>query len=977
MSWFDQLRSDTPRAFWARGVKLARSGVVVGVSAQPDNDGEEVILRVAEPTAPTPFTVHIWTGDEDWACDCAIDDETCPHIAAAAIALTNARKNRGGQALPRAGELPDGGSTDAGPKRAASTVGYRMSRSERGLRMERVLVRVGKDHPLQGNLIGRTDGPLVLSTEVDLTIEKIYRNRWGGPIPRELMSRLLFAVQLTKDVTLDGEPVSVSGEPVVPHGLVDDDPDPRNAQGFRVRLVRDPGITEVFRNGAVLCSGQLRPIGRGDLNVEQRQALTRGIQYGVDDVKKLVAEAIPALRSRIPVLIRTTRLPDSLDSKPRLLLETKTKGDSLVVKPVIVYGDPPSARVEREDLEIFGTVVPIRNPPAERRLRQRSSEVLGLPVGLERTYTGENAVRFVDGLGSYKGEISGDGVDAFRRAEPVTPTVKIDGDRLDLDFGGADPERMVEAWMAGERMVRVAEGWAPLPAGWLEQHGHLVADLLASRDESGRVPRHALFDLARLAKDLDQPPPPQLSGLRALIDDFDGIPDARLPADLDAELRHYQQVGVDWLHFLRDTGMGGILADDMGLGKTLQALCVIEAPALVICPTSVLHNWASEAARFRPSLKICVYHGPQRVLDAENAVVLTTYGILRGDIERLSQIQWKVAVLDEAQAIKNPDSQVARSAYKLNADFRLTLTGTPVENRLEELWSQLHFTNRGLLGGRRDFRDRYEKPISIGEPGVAGRLRERIAPFVLRRMKEEVAPELPPRTDMVLRCTLSRDERLVYDAVRAATREQIAAQLGKGNSVLAALEALLRLRQAACHTGLVPGHEAESSSKVRLLAETLDEVVSEGHKALVFSQWTSLLDRVEPALRKEGIDFVRLDGTTRNRKDVVDQFQADDGPPVFLISLRAGGTGLNLTAADHVFLLDPWWNPAVEEQAADRAHRIGQDKPVMVYRIVAEDTVEERILALQDRKRALADAALGEADRAGRITRDELLALLE
>ncbi len=950
---------------------------MVGVSTTAEDDGEEILLRVAEPNTPVPFTVYIWTGDEDWSCDCAIENDACPHVVAAAISIEQVRKRRGPRALPRAGERPDGEKVGLGPSHAASTVGYRFSRDPKGLRLDRVLVRVGDDHPLVGNLAGRADGPLVLSTDVDLMLEDIYRNRWGGVIPREVMSRLLFAVQLTKDVTLDGTPVDVSGEPVVPHGLVDDDPDPRNAQGFRVRVVRDPGIEEVFRNSAVICANQLRPIGRGDLSVEQRQALTRGIQYGVDDVHKLVAEAIPALRGRIPVLVRTSRLPDSLESRPRLVLETKAKGDSLVVKPVIVYGDPPTARVEREDLEIFGDVVPIRNIPSERRLRQQSSETLGLPVGLERSYSGEAAVRFVDGLDRFTGDVSGDGLGGFRRAAPVTPQVRIDGDRLDLDFGGADPERMVEAWLAGERMVRVAEGWAPLPEGWLELHGHLVADLLASRDESGRVPRHALFDLARLAKDLDQPPPPQLSGLRALIDDFDGIPTAKLPADLNAELRHYQQIGVDWASFLRETGMGGILADDMGLGKTLQALCVIEAPALVICPTSVLHNWASEAAKFRPELKISVYHGPQRQLDTENSVVITTYGILRGDIELLSKVQWKVAVLDEAQAIKNPDSQVARSAYKLNADFRLTLTGTPVENRLEELWSQLHFANRGLLGGRRDFRERYEKPISLGEPGVAARLRERIAPFVLRRMKEEVAPELPPRTDMVLRCTLSRDERLVYDAVRAATREQIAAQLGKGNSVLAALEALLRLRQAACHTGLVPGHEAESSSKVRLLAETLDEVVSEGHKALVFSQWTSLLDRVEPVLRETGIEFTRLDGTTRNRKEVVDLFQDDNGPPVFLISLRAGGTGLNLTAADHVFLLDPWWNPAVEEQAADRAHRIGQDKPVMVYRIVTEDTVEERILALQDRKRALADAALGEADRAGRITREELLALLD
>ena len=336
-------------------------------------------------------------------------------------------------------------------------------------------------------------------------------------------------------------------------------------------------------------------------------------------------------------------------------------------------------------------------------------------------------------------------------------------------------------------------------------------------------------------------------------------------------------------------------------------------------------------------------------------------------------------VLDEAQTIKNPDSQVARAAFALPGDFRLALTGTPVENRLEELWSQLHFAAPGLLGGRSDFDQRYARPIAAGEPGVAGRLRARIRPFVLRRLKSEVAKELPPRTDVVLRCTLGDAERKVYDAVRAATREEIVARLDAGGSgsVMKALEALLRLRQAACHPALVPGQDGGESAKLALLMETLEEALEEGHKALVFSQWTSLLDLVEPELEARGVAFTRLDGSTRDRGGVVASFQADDGPPVMLVSLKAGGTGLNLTAADHVFLLDPWWNPAVEDQAADRAHRIGQDRPVLVHRLVAEDTVDERILALQAQKREIAEAALGEAEAAAGLTRADLLALLD
>jgi SNF2 family DNA or RNA helicase len=357
-------------------------------------------------------------------------------------------------------------------------------------------------------------------------------------------------------------------------------------------------------------------------------------------------------------------------------------------------------------------------------------------------------------------------------------------------------------------------------------------------------------------------------------------------------------------------------------------------------------------------------------------VTLTTYAILRLDVELLAGQRWGTVILDEAQAIKNPESQVAAAAFRLRAERRVTLTGTPVENRLDELWSQFHFLNRGFLGGRGDFHERYAAPIASGEPGSAERLRERIRPFVLRRLKREVAPELPPRTEMVLRCVLGPDERSIYDTVRAAALDDVVRRLGAGGNVLAALEALLRLRQAACHPALVPGQQAQRSSKLDLLLESLENVVAEGHKALVFSQWTALLDLTEPHLHAGRIEFLRLDGSTRDRAAVVRGFQDENGPPVMLISLKAGGTGLNLTSADHIFLLDPWWNPAVEDQAADRAHRIGQERPVMVYRLVAEETVEERILALQQRKREIADAALGQADQAAGLTRDELLDLL-
>jgi SNF2 family DNA or RNA helicase len=306
------------------------------------------------------------------------------------------------------------------------------------------------------------------------------------------------------------------------------------------------------------------------------------------------------------------------------------------------------------------------------------------------------------------------------------------------------------------------------------------------------------------------------------------------------------------------------------------------------------------------------------------------------------------------------------------------MTGTPVENRLDELWSLMHFANRGLLGGRHEFDAELARPIADGAAGAAAALRQRIRPFVLRRRKAEVAPELPPRLEATLVITLDERERALYDTVRAATQSELVAALGEAGrlDVMRALEALLRLRQAACHPGLLPGQKAATSSKLEALLLALTTAAADGHKALVFSQWTSLLDLLEPLLAQAEIAYTRLDGATRDRAAVVEAFQAEAGPPVMLVSLKAGGTGLNLTAADHVFLCDPWWNPAVEDQAADRAHRIGQERPVTIYRLVSAGTVEERILELAQRKRAVADAALGDAAAAASLTREDLLALL-
>ncbi len=821
----------------------------------------------------------------------------------------------------------------------------------------------------------------------DLAVEHVLGRRSNGTIPREMMSRLLAALAQCHDVLLDDQLINISSKNVLPYACVED-----RGDGFALFIERDPSIREVFKNGVVLCGDTLRPVGQSGLTAREREELQGpdGRYFAAGDVAELVTEVLPSLRKRVPVDIRTSRLPSTRVEPPRLQITTRREGDMLVVDPQLVYGDPPTARVEGDRLIPMGRgALPIRDTKTEQRLARQLQHHLKLVPGRALNVTGAQAVDLASQLHRWPGDVRGIGHETFFLAPPLRPRLQLDPAHFHVEFqseteGGRGRQghrvsagAVLRAWQDNTTLIPLqGGGWAPLPIDWLQQFGHYVADLLAARNAAQELPASALPDLARLCDALDEPRPPELAKLQTLLDDFSGIPNVELADDLQATLRSYQRDGVNWLVFLHRAGLGAMLADDMGLGKTLQALCAVRGRTLVVSPTSVLHNWAEEIQRFRPALRCAIYHGPQRRLDPQADVTLTTYALLRLDIGTLASEPWDTVILDEAQNIKNPESQVAQAAYQLQAGFRITLSGTPIENCLDELWSQFHFLNRGLLGGRQHFQERYVKAITQGQPGAAERLRERLRPFILRRRKLEVATELPPRTEVVLRCVLTTDEHDVYHAIQAATREDVIKRLAAGGSVLEALEAFLRLRQAACHSGLVPDHEAPTSSKVDLLIETLDQVIADGHKALVFSQWTALLDRVEPHLRAADMDFERLDGTTRDRAGVVNRFQSDDGPPVMLISLRAGGVGLNLTAADHIFLLDPWWNPAVEDQAADRAHRIGQDRPVLVTRLVAQDTVEERILALQQQKRLLAEAVLDGAEQATALTREDLMALL-
>ncbi|MCB9134875.1 MAG: SNF2 helicase associated domain-containing protein [Anaerolineales bacterium] len=545
-----------------------------------------------------------------------------------------------------------------------------------------------------------------------------------------------------------------------------------------------------------------------------------------------------------------------------------------------------------------------------------------------------------------------------------------------------------------ERFIKLADGTiGEIPEEWLQKYRHLFG-LGEQTDEGVRLSEHHLTLLDQLLEDADRAQADDQYRQRLQrLTQFDGIATQTLPTTFTGELRPYQKAGFDWLYFLHDYKFGGCLADDMGLGKTVQVLAFlqslreknqIEKADLIVVPRSLLINWEREAARFTPNLRVHHHFGLGRDKESPNFdefdLVLTTYGTLLRDVQTLRMYKFHYVVLDESQAIKNPAAQTSKAVRLLNSAHRLVMTGTPVENNTFELWSQFAFLNPGLLGNLEYFKEEFSGPIERRKDDeTANFLKKIVFPFILRRTKDQVAPELPPRTERILYADMEPAQQKLYNKTRDYYRALLMGMIeeeGMNNARMKVLEGLLRLRQISNHPKLVEKDFRGDSAKMEMLMEHLETLEAEGHKALIFSQFVEMLKIIRGELDKRKIKYNYLDGRTRKRQEQVDEFQTDPTIPFFLISLKAGGVGLNLTAADYVIHVDPWWNPAVEMQATDRTHRIGQDKPVFVYKLIARDTVEEKILQLQDQKRALVEQLIStEASFFKELTTDDIQVL--
>jgi SNF2-related domain/Helicase conserved C-terminal domain/SWIM zinc finger len=682
---------------------------------------------------------------------------------------------------------------------------------------------------------------------------------------------------------------------------------------------------------------------------------------------------------------------------PEIKLQLQEKGDYLVFQPIFTYQGYETKATDKETITIpegDKILMVHRNKDAEEDFKTKLENLHSLFVrqndGSNMVLKGADVLRnnwfflFVDAMKEMKVPVYGfEALKNFRfnTARPNTHIHVSSGmdwfdAKVEIEFGGerVGIDDIKKALTNKQSFVQLNDGTLGiLPDEWLKRYSLLfkVGDERSNKLRLSKYHMSVIDELyenrneTELSFELDE----KFERLR----EFKNIPEIVPPGNLNAVLRPYQTAGFQWLSYLNDVSWGGILADDMGLGKTIQALTMLEhfkkvegsLKAIVICPTTLIYNWKNEVEKFTPSLSRHIHHGSLRSRNPEELqqhnIVITTYGTLRSDIQMLLKIKFDYVILDESQAIKNPSSKVTRAACLLDARNRLCMSGTPLQNNTFDIFAQMNFLNPGLLGSMEFFRNEFATPIDkFGEPEQKDHLRKLLYPFILRRTKEQVAKDLPEKTETILFCEMEKEQRDIYDMYRDMYRSKILGEIdqqGINKSQLTILQGLMKLRQICDSPAILneedkyPNHSIKLDELTREITENIGE-----HKALVFSQFLGMLALIKQKLTQEGVVFEYFDGSTSalDREKAIQNFQNNDECRVFLISLKAGGVGLNLTAADYVYIVDPWWNPAVEQQAIDRTHRIGQTKNIFAYRMICIETIEDKILQLQERKRKLA-----------------------
>jgi non-specific serine/threonine protein kinase len=727
------------------------------------------------------------------------------------------------------------------------------------------------------------------------------------------------------------------------------------------------------------------------------------IQLSKDNWSEKMRKVIIPLTKEYKVEFDKSLVREIKSGEPEVKLQLQEKGDYLVFQPVFSYKGFETKAADKENIIIpDGDKILIieRNLEAEEKFLKKLENLHSLFVRPDDknnlVLKGAEVLRnnwfflFVDAMNEMKVPVFGfEALRNFRfnTARPNTHIHVSSGldwfdAKVEIEFGeqrvGID--EIKNALVNKQSFVQLSDGTLGiLPDEWLKRYS-LLFKVGDGRSDQLRLSKYHMSVIDELYENRDEKELSfELDEKYERLKEFKNIPETQAPKHLQDVLRPYQVSGFQWLNYLNDVGWGGILADDMGLGKTVQALSMLHhykeitggLKALVVCPTTLIYNWRNEVQKFSPSLSFHIHHGSIRGRDAEELnkqnIIITTYGTLRSDIQLLIKMNFDYVILDESQAIKNPASKVTRAAGLLNAKNRLCMSGTPLQNNTFDIFAQMNFLNPGLLGNMEFFRNEFATPIDkFGEQEQKEHLRKLLFPFILRRTKEQVAKDLPEKTETILFCEMEAEQRKVYEAYRNSYREKILGtidQQGIGKSQLTILQGLMKLRQICDSPAILNEDEKYPNHSIKLdeLAREIEENIG-NHKALIFSQFLGMLALIKQKLVEDGIPFEYFDGSTSapDREKAIENFQNNDECRVFLISLKAGGVGLNLTAADYVYIVDPWWNPAVEQQAIDRTHRIGQTKNIFAYRMICVDTIEDKILELQERKRKLASELIAD-----------------